>query len=146
MAAKKKTPVAQNPSADDAATTMPPDWDPTRDIKFVEFAASRAGMGFDPLSEDGLRMQALFILETGDHPLDILKQTMTSIFVTPRERVSAAKAVLEYTARKVPSTFEVTGKDGAPLTQLPAEALKKLTDAELLTYQALCTKMAGGLI
>jgi len=110
-------------------------------ILFSQYLRTQ-GKHVDPLSDLGLKMQAQYIAEVGQHPLDILRDVASNIFAKPGERVQAAKALLEYSLRKVPAQMEVTGKDGAPLAVHPTQ-LKNLNDKELDTLRALLVKAQG---
>ena len=106
---------------------------------FLQFLEASGGLDIDPLSDDGLRLQAAYVKRVGDHPLDVLKTLARNPWVKPGDRISAAKALLEYGARKVPAQFELTGKDGAAL-RLDASLLAKLSDKELGTLEKLLAK------
>lgn len=133
--ARRTKPVLPPPAA--PQLPLPLDDDPL----FFQYVIANQGLGLDPLSPEALRLQAKFVLEVGTHPMDVLRHVMQNVFTEPGHRISAAKALLEYGARKVPAQFELTGKDGAALTSLPAEALKKLSKPELDAFQQLCAKM-----
>lgn len=109
-------------------------------LRFHQFLAARGrDLGLDPLSDDGLRLQAEFLGSGDIHPLDTLRELSLNPFVKPSERISAAKALLEYTARKVPAQLQLANPDGTALT-LDASAFARLSEAELSTLQALLEK------
>jgi hypothetical protein len=105
---------------------------------FLTFLEANGCDGLDPLSDEGLRVQANYIKLVGDHPLDILKTLAKNPFVKPSDRISAAKALLEYGARKVPAQFEFSGS-GAVLS-VDASQLSALSDKELATLEKLLAK------
>lgn len=126
---------------DDAPTALA-DVDFTTDPKFIAYVEAHGGLGLDPLSDEALRFQAQYIKHVGAHPLDVLKQLSLNVFVKPGDRISAAKALLEYGARKVPAQLELTGKNGEAL-KLDHAQLTKLSDKELATLEALLSKVEG---
>lgn len=120
-------------------TSQPADVvDLTADPMFLSFLEANGGLGVDPLSDEGLRIQAAYVAQVGDHPLDVLKTLSKNPFVKPSDRISAAKALLEYGARKVPAQFELNAK-GAALT-IDASALSGLSAKELEMLEKLLSK------
>lgn len=111
------------------------------DPLFLQFLESNGGAGLDPLSAEALELQARYVREVGDHPLDVLKTISRNPFLRASDRVAAAKALLEYGLRKVPSGLEIGGPGGAPLSGL---RLSALTDAELAALTALLDKARSG--
>lgn len=135
MARKPKasaTPPAAPPPADDMLD----------DPKFLQYVVANGGLGLDPLSDEALRLQAKYVASVGDHPLDVLKSFVRNPFLEPKERISAAKVLLEYGARKIPAQLELTGKDGAALV-VDSSALGRLSVAELEQLETLLTKAQG---
>lgn len=123
---------------DDDTQDLP---DLTADPQFLAFLEANGCPGLDPLSDEGLRVQANYVKQVGDHPLDILKTLASNPFVKPSDRISAAKALLEYGARKVPAQFELDAKGavlGVDVSQLSA-----LSDKELATLEKLLSKSQG---
>jgi len=112
------------------------------DRQFLAFVEAQGGGDLDPLSDEALQLQARYVAEIGDHPLDILKTLSANIFVKPSERIAAAKALLEYSARKIPAQLQLAGPDGGAI-KLDASALGKLTDKELATLEVLLVKAGG---
>lgn len=112
--------------------------DLTADPQFLAYLEANGVAGLDPLSDEGLAIQANYIKNIGDHPLDILKTLAKNPFVKASDRISAAKALLEYGARKVPAQFEVTGK-GAVLSIDPSQ-FTALSDKELAILEKLLSK------
>lgn len=110
-------------------------------IKYLEYLEAHGGKMVSPLSKEGLELQAAYLKALGDnqHPFDILRRISINPFIPPKDRIAASKTLLEYMARKVPSTLEVSGPDGEPV-QVDSAALKNLTAAELDMLAALLEK------
>jgi hypothetical protein len=108
------------------------------DETFLQFVESQAGLGLDPLSDEAVQLQAQYAV-LGTHPFDVLKRIVANPFCSPRDRISASKLLLEYSARKVPAQLEVTGKNGSPL-KLDASQLSRLSDKDLDTLERLLQK------
>lgn len=106
-------------------------------LQFIE--AIGDSKNIEPLSDGELKMQARFISSGSLHPFDILQRISINPFCKPSDRINAAKTLLEYAARKVPSKLEVTGKDGAPLA-LDSSQLSKLSNKELSMLEQLLMK------
>lgn len=113
------------------------------DPQFLAFVEAQGGLGVDPLSDDGVRLQAAYVKMVGDHPLDVLKTLCKNPFVKPSDRISAARTLLEYGARKVPAQLELSGRGGEPL-RLDPSVLGKLSAKELDQLEKLLTKAQGG--
>lgn len=111
-------------------------------VTFLQFLEAQGAKGLDPSSTDYLRLQMRYLqtLQDNNHPLDVLRNITLNPWVTPRERISAAKTLLEYTMVKVPSKFEVQGAGGR--VQIDPAQLAKLTDDEITTLVALLEKTA----
>lgn len=112
------------------------------DPQFLAFVEAQGGVGLDPLSDEGVRLQAAYVKLVGDHPLDVLKTLCKNPFVKPSDRISAAKTLLEYGARKVPAQLELSGRGGEPL-RLDQSALGKLSAKELEQLENLLAKAQG---
>jgi hypothetical protein len=136
MARRKQPPP---PPEGEAPSTE--DFDLMTDPQFIAFIEASGGLDLDPLSDEGVRLQAQYIKQVGDHPLDVLKVLSKNPFVKPSDRIAAAKALLEYGARKVPAEFKM---DGSTLgVALPPQFLKKLSSKELDTLEKLLLKAQG---
>ena len=117
--------------------------DTSDDTQSPGYFAYLEGMGYkdmDPLSAEALKLQAEYVKNLPQHPLDILKRLSVNPFCSPNERISACKALMQYTMRAVPSNLELTGKDGGPIVKFDADAFKNLSDGELETLQKLLAK------
>jgi hypothetical protein len=110
------------------------------DLTFLSYIEGLGRKTIDPLSAEGLEIQAKYVLSLPQHPMDVLRRIMVNPFCSPNERISAAKTVMEYSMRKVPSNVEFTGKNGAPI-KLDTSALSKLSLEELAQMEELLAKL-----
>lgn len=94
--------------------------------------------GLDPLSDDALRLQALYVHEFSQHPLDVLRRIMQNPYSDPKDRMSAAKTILEYSARKPAAQLAINAK-GAALVIDPAK-FSALSAEELDLLEKLLSK------
>ena len=110
-------------------------------VLYLQYLEAQGGKMVSPLSQEGLELQAAYLkqMEGNTHPFDILRRISINPFLPPKDRIAASKTLLEYMARKVPSTLEVTGADGGPV-QVDTEALKNLSSSELDMLSALLEK------
>lgn len=110
-------------------------------VLYLQYLEAQGGKMVNPLSPQGLELQAAYLQQMKDstHPFDILRRISINPFLPPKDRIAASKTLLEYMARKVPSTLEVTGADGGPV-QVDTEALKNLSSSELDMLSALLEK------
>lgn len=110
----------------------------------INFFAFLEGMGrkvTDPLSAEAVELQAQYVKELPQHPMDVLNRIMVNPFCTPGERISAAKALMEYSMRKVPSNIELSGKGGGPI-KIDAAQLEALSAEDLEALQTILSKTA----
>lgn len=140
MARPSKKPQVAPAPPEEPPEDLADQLDLTTDPLFLQFVEAHGGGDLDPLSPEAVALQARYVREVGDHPLDVLKTLVRNPFVKPAERISAAKALLEYGARKVPASVEVGGPQGAPLSGL---RLSALSDQELGALTALIKKAGG---
>lgn len=114
-------------------------------IAYMQYLDAHGGKMVDPLSREGLELQAAYLkyLNKQDHPLDTLRRISVNPWAQTKDRIAAAKALLEYTARKIPSTIEISGNDGKPL-QIDAGAMKNLSNDDLDTLVKLLEKANKG--
>jgi hypothetical protein len=110
------------------------------DLTFLSYIEGLGRKSIDPLSAEGLEIQAKYVQALPQHPMDVLRRIMINPFCSPNERISAAKTVMEYSMRKVPSNVELTGKNGAPI-KLDTSALSKLSLEELAQMEELLAKL-----
>lgn len=79
-----------------------------------------------------------FITSTGPTPLEFLAEVYRSPLHDPKDRINAAKAILEYTHRKLPTKAETNVNLSGP--KLNPAMLQGLTDSELETLIKLLEK------
>lgn len=117
------------PSFDDASVT------------YLQYLESKGGKGVDPMSAQGLALQAQYTLELADdtHPIDVLRKISINPFASPRDRISAAKAIMEYTMLKAPAKVELTGADGGAI-KVDQSQLAALSNEELDQLMTLLSK------
>lgn len=99
-----------------------------------------------PLLPDDIDPDAAWIRATGWTPLEFLTHTYRNPWQKPSDRISAAKAILDYAHRRLPQELKLSGTPGAPLVSgvaLTPAALASLTDSELETLTKLLDKMGG---
>ncbi len=101
-------------------------------LSYKQFLEARGGQGVDPLSPEGLALQAEYVkaLEDNCHPLDVLRKIALNPFSAAKDRIAASKAIMEYTMVKTPNKVEVTGISGAPL-KIDSAQLSALSNEEL---------------
>lgn len=100
-------------------------------LEYLEgVGAKRARMV--PTGPSALQVQSDYLHELGNnhHPFDVLRRISLNPWVAPKDRISACKALLEYTAAKMPTKMEVSGAEGKPI-ELDTKALKNLSNAEI---------------
>ena len=108
---------------------------------YLQYMEAVGGKLVDPLSPDGVRLQAKYLMELDDnqHPLDILRRISVNPFAAPKDRITASKAILEYTMAKVPSKLEVSGPAGSAI-KIDQSQLSALSCSELDTLLELLDK------
>lgn len=84
-----------------------------------------------------------WVRSTGKTPIEFLTAVYRHPLVVMRDRLTAAKTVVEYTSRKMPSALELTGLNGGPL-KVSSAMLSALSDDELADLEALLAKAARG--
>ena len=106
---------------------------------------SAGGNGF-PAQGEGLddtqAATVRWIQQTGATPLEFLAETYRNEGIKPGDRISAARAMLDFVHRKVPVKTEVETKDTTE-TKLDTKVLKGLNDKELATLESLLKKMSA---
>ena len=95
-------------------------------LQYLE--ACGADEGLDPLSDEAVKYTAMYVKHVGSHPMDVLKSLVANPLVKPSERIQAAKTLMEYSMRKIPTNLEVSGPKGSALVieLTSADALKSL--------------------
>ena len=140
--AKPKTSAATT-SVPSATPSAPPLPDPAFDMQFLSFLDGRRKSGdfIDPLSDDGLRLQALYVQNFSQHPMDVLRRIMENPFADPKDRIASAKTLMEYSQRKPTQQLQVKA-EGIGL-KVDASALSSLSSGELDTLEKLLSKAQG---
>lgn len=134
--ARRKNPTPAQPLP---IVTDPPTAEETSYLQFLEGKGQRVEL-IDPLSDEGLRLQALYIQNFSQHPLDAVRRIMENPFSDPKDRLSAAKILMEYSLRKPTTSIDLKAK-GAIVTIDPA-TLSALSASELETLEKLLEKVA----
>lgn len=98
----------------------------------------------DPTSSESLQIQADYLKVLGDnqHPFDVLRRLSLNPWVSPKDRIAASKALLEYTAAKMPTKIEQTTTEQKTI-EIDNKALKNLNAQELDTMIKLLDKANG---
>lgn len=107
---------------------------------------SDAGNGLPDQSQDLSDTQAAtirWIQQTGETPLEFLAATYRSDEMKAGDRISAARALLDYVHRKVPVKQEIETEDKTP-PKLDPKSLRGLSTKELEVLEKLLAKMVSG--
>lgn len=98
----------------------------------------------DPTGAKALEVQAEYLHELGDqqHPFDVLRRISLNPWVSPRDRIAASKALLEYTAAKMPTRIDQVNTETKTI-EIDNKALKNLSTAELDQMIKLLDKANG---
>ena len=98
----------------------------------------------DPTGAKALEVQAEYLHELGDqqHPFDVLRRISLNPWVSPRDRIAASKALLEYTAAKMPTRIDQVNTETKTI-EIDNKALKNLSAQELDTMIKLLDKANG---
>lgn len=109
---------------------------------FLSFVEAQGAKHVDPLSNEALELQAKYISQVGDHPLDVLKTLARNPFVKPSDRINAAKVLLEYGSRKPGTDINLS----APTASLNVDMtmFSGLSAEDLVKLEALLAKAQGG--
>ena len=132
--ARKKNPMSPLPLP---AVTAPPTEEELNYLAWLEGRGQRVEL-FDPLSDEGLRLQALYAANFSQHPLDVMRRIMENPFSDPKDRMTAAKSIMEYSMRKPTQSLDLSAK-GTAIVIDPSK-LSALSDAELATLEKLLLK------
>ncbi len=90
----------------------------------------------------GTQDEVDWVKASGWTPLEFLTHAYRNPFQKMENRISAAKAVLDYTHRKLPARIEVSGEVATAGISLDAAALAKLSGEELSALEKLLEKLA----
>ena len=138
MAKRKQAPIvdpADLPDVSDSPATE----DELSFLQFLEAHGVRLE-GLDPLSDEGLRYQALYIANFSQHPMDVMRRIMQNPYSDPKDRLSAAKSLMEYSMRKPAANVELRAKGAAVV--IDPSRLSALSVTELETLEKLLEKTA----
>jgi hypothetical protein len=98
-----------------------------------------------PLSSEALSAEAGWMHSTGWTPIEFLTHTYRNPWQKMSDRISAARAALDYAHRKLPQSVALEGPNGSALfpqrVVLEPDALTRLSDAELDALMALLAKL-----
>jgi hypothetical protein len=115
-------------------------------ISFARYLESGVGRkaGPLPMGPEALQTQADYLRVLGDnqHPFDCLRRISLNPWCSPKDRIAASKALLEYTAAKMPTRMEVSGPGSQPI-EIDTKAVKRLSNDELDTLIKLLDKANG---
>lgn len=100
-------------------------------LTFLEGRGAKA-CGMNPTGPEALQVQAEYLHSLGDqmHPVDVLRKISLNPWVSPRDRISASKTLLEYCMAKMPTKMEVSGGEGKAI-EIDHKSLKNLSTSEL---------------
>jgi len=126
------------------AQPLPPVSEPATEmemsyLKFIEGKGQRVEI-MDPLSDEGLRLQALYVQNFSQHPMDVVRRMMENPFTDPKDRLSAAKLLMEFTQRKPTQNMSIAAS-GTVVTLDPS-TLKALNTKELDALEKILEKLA----
>lgn len=82
-----------------------------------------------------------WVKSSGWTPVEFLTHVYRNPWMKMDQRINAAKSVLEYAHRKLPSKLEVEGKGGISVRNIDAAALAKLNGKDLAALEKLLEKM-----
>lgn len=133
--------VRRNIEARESAARVLGSEDDMSMLRWLE-ARGNSVPGIDPLSDEGLRLQALYVQSFSQHPLDVMRRIMENPFSEPRDRMSAAKAIMEYSLRKPTQQLALDAK-GVGLS-IDASQLANLSTQDLDMLEKLLSKATGG--
>lgn len=109
-------------------------------LQFLDGVGQKVEL-IDPLSDEGLRLQALYVQNFSQHPMDTVRRIMENPFSDPKDRLSAAKILMEYSMRKPTQAVDVNARGTALVVD--ASKLSGLSASELETLEKLLEKAQG---
>lgn len=109
-------------------------------LRFLEGRGTRVA-SVDPLSDEGLRLQAVYVQSFSQHPLDVMRRIMENPFSDPKDRMTAAKAIMEYSMRKPTQSLALDAKSVG--LSVDASQLQNLTAKELAMLEKILSKATG---
>ena len=123
-------------------TTMTDECAETEDLSSELEGLHALGIGPSDIPDaDDVLMDPQWVRSTGKTPLEFLSAVYRHPLIRMNERIAAAKTVMEYAHRKMPSAMEVTGMNGGPL-RVSGAMLSGLSDEELGSLEMLLEKAA----
>lgn len=109
-------------------------------LRFIEGKGTKIAV-VDPLSDEGLRLQALYVQSFSQHPLDVMRRIMENPFSDTKNRMIAAKTIMEYSLRKPTQSLALDAKSIG--LNVDASALANLSEKELDVLEKLLKKASG---
>jgi len=125
MALRATTSAAKKKPAKQERAPVPPEEEKEEEIELPDWVIDARGAGL--MTDEDV---AFWIKSSGWTPVEFLTTVYRGPFQKMEHRISAAKAVLEYAHRKLPTKLEIDGAINGEL-KLDSAALSKLTDKEL---------------
>ena len=110
-------------------------------LNFLEGRGMRVA-SVDPLSDEGLRLQAVYVQSFSQHPIDVMRRIMENPFSDPKDRMTAAKAIMEYSMRKPTQSLALDAKSVG--LNIDASQLQNLSTKDLDLLEKLLQKATGG--
>ena len=104
-----------------------------------DLMASYSGLADGPCDIPDAINDPDWVRSSGKTPLEFLTAVYRHPLVQMRDRISAAKTVVEYTHKKMPSAVELSGTNGGSI-KVTGAMLAGLSDAELGNLEALLMK------
>lgn len=113
-------------------------------IGYLNYLEVHGAKQVDPLSPEGLRVQAEYLKQLGpnQHPFDVARRISLNPWCSPKDRLAAAKLLMDYTMRKVPAQVEMSTPAGQPI-KLDNAQLKNLSNEDLEKLVNLISKANG---
>ncbi len=129
MASRKKT------SEDEIKTLLSAEEDAPLASEDNSFTIDASGP-----SDLGTQDVDAWVKASGWTPVEFLTHTYRNPWQKMPDRISAAKAILDYTHRKLPARIEVENSGTVGIAKLDASALSKLSAKELETLEKILEK------
>lgn len=137
----KKKPTKQVAPEQEPLTAEGSDFDKWIEENFQDLLTEGIVANSPSELTDG-ELEALWVKSRGWTPLEFLCHTYRNPWQKTSDRISAAKAVMEYIHQKLPQKVELGG-EVVQTKKLKAENLGKLSDKELEVFTKLLQKMEG---
>jgi len=113
-------------------------------VSYLNYLEVHGAKQVDPLSPEGIRVQAEYLKMLGNHqhPFDVARRISLNPWCSPKDRLAAAKLLMEYTMRKIPSQVEMSTPEGQSI-KLDSSQLKNLSNDDLEKLVNLISKANG---